>query len=414
VKILFYGLNFKPELTGVGKYSGEMVNWLANHNHQIRVITSPPYYPQWRVSNGYTAFKYQKENWQEGNHSSLKIWRTPIWVPKKPSGLKRIIHLFSFAISSFPVVISQIRWRPELVIAIEPTLAIAPAALLLAGLSGSKVWLHIQDFEVDAAFNMEILHSNIIRRMAFAIERFLMKRFDRVSTISKRMLERLNTKGIEPVQQVFFPNWVDIDAIHPLKNKSCFRTELKLPDNKIVALYAGNLGEKQGLEILIEAAKQTVEDRQLLWVIAGEGSIKQQLQALSDGLLNVIWLPIQPLERLNDLLNLADIHLLPQRADAADLVMPSKLTGMLASGRPVVATAEIGTQVAEVVEECGIVVPPGDVKLLIEAVQNLAKDIDRRHKLGMIARHYAELHLSKNTIMTNFESEAVALISGND
>jgi len=241
-----------------------------------------------------------------------------------------------------------------------------------------------------------------------------MKRFDRVSTISKRMLDQLGTKGVAAQKCVSFPNWVDIEAIHPLMLVSSFRTVLNLHDDIVVALYAGNLGEKQGLEILIDAAKQTVNDRRLVWVIAGEGSSRQRLMEISYGLSNIKWLPLQPTDKLNDLLNFADIHLLPQRADAADLVMPSKLTGMLASGRPVVATVAKGTQVAEVVEECGIVVPPGDVKSLIEAVQNLAKDIDRRHKLGMIARHYAELHLSKNTIMTNFESEAVALISGND
>ena len=109
--------------------------------------------------------------------------------------------------------------------------------------------------------------------------------------------------------------------------------------------------------------------------------------------------------RLNDLLNLADVHLLPQRAEAADLVMPSKLTGMFASGRPVVATAEAGTQLAAAVRDCGVVVPPGDAERFSEAIVRLAEDTALRKGLGRNARLYAELTLDKKTILTTIHEE---------
>jgi len=410
VRILIYSINFYPELTSTGKYTGEMANWLAKHNHEVRIITAPPYYPQWRVYDGYSAIKYQKDIWQF-NAQQIEIFRTPLWVPSKPNGWKRLLHLASFAVGSFPTVISQIRWRPELVVVVAPTLAIAPAALLLARLSGAKIWLHVQDFEVDAAFGMAMLRSGLIRRLALAIEGFLMKRFHRVSTISRRMLDRLSAKGIADAQRVFFPNWVDSDKIYPLDRPSTYRADLNLTGDVVVALYAGNLGEKQGLELLIESAKLTAGNSQILWVIAGEGSTRLHLEALARGLANIRWLPLQPQERLNELLNLADIHLLPQRADAADLVMPSKLTGMLASGRPVVATAAAGTQVAELVAECGIVVPPGDVSAMAQAVVLLAEDTKQRCEQGKKARRYAEAHLNQDAIMSQFESDATELVS---
>lgn len=411
MRILIYSINFFPELTGTGKYNGEMAAWLAAHNHELRIITAPPYYPQWRVYDGFSTLKYRKETWADNDNIKMDLWRTPLWVPRQPNGWKRLLHLASFAVSSVPAVISQIRWRPELIVVVAPTLAIAPAALVLAKMTGAKTWLHVQDFEVDAAFGMAMLNSTLIRRLALAVERLLMKRFHRVSTISKKMLARLEAKNIRSSQCVLFPNWVDIEGIRPLDKVSDFRAELNLNSDIVVALYAGNLGEKQGLEILIEAAKRTAGDSNLLWVIAGEGSTRQHLQTLSHGVANILWLPLQPPDRLNDLLNLADIHLLPQRADAADLVMPSKLTGMLASGRPVVATAAAGTQVAEVVAECGVVVPPGDVTAMAEAVVNLANDVKWRHQLGKQARQYAVTHLQLNTIMSQFESEAIRLVS---
>lgn len=149
---------------------------------------------------------------------------------------------------------------------------------------------------------------------------------------------------------------------------------------------------------------------EVIFVFCGNGVGRADLVALCDGLPNVRFLELQPVERLGALLGMADIHLLPQRADAADLVMPSKLTGMLASGRPVVATAAPGTQVAMVVEQCGLVVPPGDAGALADAVLFLANDADIRAELGAKARAYAEANLGRDAILSRFECELRSLM----
>lgn len=164
------------------------------------------------------------------------------------------------------------------------------------------------------------------------------------------------------------------------------------------------MGRKQGLEILADVADRLSGNPALTFVFAGAGESRAQLEAATARLANVRWLPLQPAERLNDLLNLADIHLLPQRADAADLVMPSKLTGMLASGRPVVATAAPGTQVARVVDGCGVVTPPEDAAALAQALQELAAQPDTRRSLGESARDHALRHLGRDAILTAFET----------
>ena len=411
LKILIHGINFAPELIGIGKFTGEMAAWLAVHGHEIRVVTAPPYYPAWRVWDGYAAARYRRTAWRWAGGGSAQVWRCPLWVPAQPGGAKRLAHLASFATSSAPVMLAQARWRPDLVLVVEPTLLCAPVALLTARLCGAKVWLHIQDLEVDAAFEMGLLPEGGLRRFALACEGALLRRFDRVSTISEAMRDRVIAKGLPQAQVPLFQNWVDVDGIAPLDRPSIFRAEQDLDAHICVALYAGNLGEKQGLELLIEAALrlQTVPD--LIFVIAGAGSARARLEALGAGLRNLRWLPLQPAERLNDLLNLADIHLLPQRADAADLVMPSKLTGMLASGRPVIATAQPDTQVGRVVAGCGVVVPPGDGAAFAAALAALADDPVRRQVLGAAARAYAEEHLALGAIMSRFQEEAAALMA---
>src|SRR5450759_2745464 len=183
MRILLVGINYAPELTGIGKYSSEMAEYLVAAGHEVRIVTAPPYYPEWRVADGYVAWHYSKEQ-----RKGVSIWRCPIWVPTRPSGLKRLLHLASFALSSMPIMVRQIFWRPNVILVIEPPLFCAPMAWLCAKLSGAKAWLHVQDFEVDAAFELGILRAQWMHSVAGKAESWLMRRFSRVSTISDNML----------------------------------------------------------------------------------------------------------------------------------------------------------------------------------------------------------------------------------
>jgi len=403
MRILIVGINYAPELTGIGKYTGEVAEWLASHGHEVRVVTAPPYYPEWRISNAYSAWRYQFEE-----INGVNIWRCPLWVPAKPSGLKRLIHLASFAVSSFPIMLRQILWKPDAVISIEPPLMCAPVSLLVSRFAGAKAWLHIQDFEVDAAFGLGILKSDRLRKVVLHIEQRLLRSFDRVSTISHKMLEKLIENGVELDKAISFPNWADLSTIFPLEQVSPLRKELCIPADKLVALYSGNMGEKQGLEIILEAASRLVANREIQFVLCGDGAARAKLFEKYEKLPNVVWLPLQPLVRLNDLLNMADIHLLPQRADVADLVMPSKLTGMLASGRPVLATAQAGTQVAEVVCSCGKVIEPGDVQGVVQGLLELLHSPQQRTILGAAARQ-ASYEWDKSNVLRHFEGQLYRL-----
>ncbi len=438
MRILIYGINFSPEPTGAGKYTGELAAWLSARGHEVRVVTAPPYYPHWRVGQGYSGWRYRKEKlqvtsdkWQVvkgglpvveaedcqpspqpgGRGGSLVVYRCPLWVPARPTGLKRIAHLASFALSSLPVMLAQTAWRPHVLLVIAPTLLVAPGAILAARLSGAKGWLHIQDFEVDAAFELGILTQGRIRKSALAAERWMLQRFDRVSTISRRMMDRLNDKRVLPERTVLFPNWVDCREIHPLLHPSPYLAELGLPAGTVVAMYSGAMGEKQGFEAVAEAAERLRAHPRLLFVFAGAGSGRETFHAATHHLPNVRWLPLQPAERLNDWLNLADIHLLPQRADAEDLMLPSKLIGMLACGRPIVAMARDGTQIASELKGCGVVVKPGSAEALARVLERLAADRELRVTLGAQARELAVTCFDREIVLDRFEKSLMELVS---
>ena len=399
MRILLIGLNFSPELIGIGHYTGELAQYLAQRGHQVRVVTAPPYYPEWQVQSGYSWWRYRHEHWQ-----GISVFRCPVWVPRRPSGIKRLVHLLSFALTSFPVLIGQCSWKSNLIICIAPSILNAPFALLSARLSGAKAWLHIQDFELDAAANLGMLPANQgMTKFAGWVECWLLGRFDQISTISNRMLTRLAQKGVDPEEIYLFPNWVDTGFIFPLSaSQNSLRNELCIPADKIIVLYSGNMGHKQGLENLIGAARLLHTKEKIHFVLCGDGAVRPDLERNAEGLPNVQFLPLQPFEKLNQLLNIADIHILPQRADVADLVMPSKLSGMLASGKAVIAAANPGTEVAEIIGQVGAIVPPEDAPALASAILKLANNPEWMRSLGQKGRVWVVANWSKEKVLNGF------------
>ena len=394
MRILIYSANFSPEPTGIGKYSGEMAAWLVDHGHEVRVVAAPPYYPTWKIEREYVWPPFRRERWH-----GMDIWRAPIWVPKSQRGLSRTLHLLSFAVASFPLMMRQIVWRPDVVLTVAPSFMCAPAGLLTATLSGARAWLHLQDFEIDVAFRMGLLKGRLLQRLALRMERWTLRRFHTVSTISRRMIERLLMKGVAPERTCYFPNWVDVSRIRPIRRKGTYREQLGIAPSAVVALFSGTLGGKQGLMVIPAAASLLASRRDIVFVVCGDGVMKPRLELASSGLPNIRLIPLQPSERLEELLAMADLHLMPQSPDAADLVLPSKLSGMLASGRPVIATCRPGTEISEIVSQCGLVVAPQDSCALANAIAELADQPSRRLEMGRRARDIAEAYFERDATL---------------
>lgn len=417
MKIVIQSINFYPELTGVGKYAGEMAAWLSEKGHDVRVITAHPYYPEWKLKSGYKSLFWSREVW-----CGVTILRCPILVPKKPTGAKRLLHLFSFALSSMPVIIWQIFWRPNIILTVEPPIVVSPYALLVAKICGAKSILHIQDFEIDAAFELGILKEVWIKKIANKIEKNIMQNFDLVCTISNKMVEKVLIKGVKNDNVILLPNWVSTPKNHySLQNvsnceqkKEPYRKRLNLPEHDLIALYSGNMGEKQGLEILGQVARKFMKaDKstpRVCFVFCGDGVGRNKLIEQCVDLNYVYFLDLQPAENLADFLAMADIHLLPQRADVADLVMPSKLTGMMASARPILACAKNGTELADTVNRCGLVVAPEDSQSLYEALVKLLASKQLRLELGLEGQKYAAKFLDMNIILSGFELKLKELL----
>lgn len=403
MRILLLGINYAPELTGVGKYSGEMMHWFASNKHDVKVITAPPYYPDWKVSDSYSQWKYTVE--QCNNET---IYRCPLYVPIIPSTFKRLLHLISFAFFSFPLLLRQLFWKPDVIIVVEPTSFIIPSALIYSFVTRCQSVLHIQDFEVDAMFGLGMMKKKgALSKFAFEIESFFMKRFDRVSTISNKMMELAEQKGVRPENLIYFPNWVDTNYLMPdRKNRGYYLKKWGFKKSDVIILYSGNIGEKQGLDIILNAAKTIVDAK---FIIVGEGAYKSTLfeKYKASKLDNICFHPLESYENLKKLLNFADIHLVVQKRGAADVVMPSKLTSILAVGGMALITAEKNTELGQLLLQYpGIaeLVEPENKAQFVMQLKRMVSDVDTdKRQFNSIARSYAVKKLEYGNVLMNFE-----------
>lgn len=398
-RILLVGLNYAPEPVGIGPYSAGLTEELAARGHDVTAVVGKPYYPQWRSDPAFAG------GWKRSVENGVRVVRCPHYVPREPSGFKRVLHLASFALSAVVPLVHQLASRsgkrPELVIAVAPALLSVVPAWLFARVTGAKLWLHLQDFEVEAALATGLLGRGA--RLALWLEAPLLRLADRVSTISPQMAARLVAKGVAAERVIEIRNWSDTRFAADPSGSEQLRQRWALGDRKVL-LYSGNIARKQGIEVLIEAARLLAERDDLVFVICGEGPNRAALADLAKGLTNVELHDLQPVEKMGALLGLATLHLLPQIAGAADLVLPSKLTNMLASGRPTIATTAPGTGLAAEVEGCGLVTAPGDAGALAAAIVALVGDPARCAELGETARIRAAERWDKARIVDRFEA----------
>jgi colanic acid biosynthesis glycosyl transferase WcaI len=406
MRLLILGLNYSPEPVGIGPYTEGLATALAQAGHSISVVAAKPYYPAWKITPAYRGgYRYEHEN-------GVDLVRCPLYIPARPSGVKRILHHASFALTALMPMLSRARQlKPDVVIIIAPALVAAPVALLAARLSRAKSWIHVQDLEVEAAFATGLLDpQSRIGRWAKRFETATLKAFDHISSISPQMCTNISAKGIAAKRITQIRNWANIDCATHLETISPYRDEWKI-ETPHVALYSGNIANKQGIQIVVAAARALRNRSDLTFVVCGEGPNRDRLIASAADLTNIRFYPLQPRERLGDLLSLATIHLLPQIAGAADLVLPSKLTNMLASGRPIIACADPGTGLAEEVGDSGLIVPPDDVAAFANGIVHLLDDATLRQQLGTFARIRAEQRWSKLSVVNKVEETLASLVA---
>lgn len=400
MRILIYTYNYFPEPIGIAPLVTELAEGLVKRGHQVRVVTGMPNYPQRQIYDGYRGKLYLTEL-----TNGVAVQRSYLWVRPKPSLLDRLLLEISFVVTSF---VHALRGkRPDVIFITAPPLPVSVPAALLAWIHRAPIILNLQDILPDAAVNVGLLKNPKLIRIFKILEKFAYRTATKISVIAEDFVDHLLDKGIPARKIVQIPNWVDVNFIHPLpKAKNTFRTEHKLTD-KFVVIYSGNIALTQGLETVIEAASRLHYLPNLAIVIVGEENALQRLhQFCKDcGVDNVTLLPLQPREKLPEMLAAADVGLVVQKHNVISFNMPSKIQVLLASGCAVVASVPANGTAAKAIEHSGggIVVPPEDPDALATAILELYYQPEKIKVLGEKSRQYALEHYTLEQALDQYE-----------
>ena len=400
MRILIYGINYSPDLTGIGKYTGEMGAWLVKQSHEVDVITAMPYYPQWKKHPDYAG-----KLWFTENINGAKVKRCPLYVPRNVKGSTRMVHEFSFFLSSFVYWFTALFKSYDLIFTPYPPLIIGFWPTLYKIFHPKAKWIfHIQDLQVDAARELDLIRSKKLLSTLAKFEAYWLKKADFVSSISEGMKNRILAKGVSESRYIMLPNWAETFFIRPLPKKESMKAEIGICADKKVVLYSGNVGEKQGVDLIIDAAAALKHLPDVLFVIAGEGASKDRLirYAEEKGGTNILFLSLQPYDKLAAFLAIADIHLVVQKKTAADLVLPSKFMSILSAGGVALVTADSDTTLHNMIDANGIahLCEPENLDVFVDTLKRiLSRD---NSDIASRARTYAEKNLSIDAILGEF------------
>ena len=397
-KITIVGINFWPEDTAIGLYTYQLANFYKEKGLEVNVITGFPYYPTWRINSEYKP----KKTFYEESINGIKIYRYKQYVPKSPIFFKRILHLLDFTFGSF-INLLKIK-KTDVVLCVVPFIGCVFLGKFLAKLKGAKLWVHIQDFEFDAVTDSNLIdkknNKKFIFKILFFLESKLLNSADLLSTISSSMVKKLTGKTKIEIEKKLLPNWVDPNFILPKEHKK----HSYLKSDKFKILYSGNIGEKQDWEFFMKFAKELEKEKDVQIIVVGNGSKRYWLEEKLLDLENIWFYNPVAYSELSDLLCSADLHILFQKVNVIDTVMPSKILAMMASEKPSLITGSLKSEVAKVLIESkgGKFFETNNTQDVLQFVYELKSDKTLINKYGKNARSYIVEEFSKNQILNQF------------
>jgi colanic acid biosynthesis glycosyl transferase WcaI len=375
MRVIIWGINYAPEPTGISPYTTDLAEFLQTRGMEVEVVTGFPYYPSWQKQPGDRGKLYRREE-----AGGVKVHRCWQYVPRKLSTLKRVLHEVSFGLTSLGRTLFLP--RADVYVVVSPPLGLGLIAWLVTRLKHSRYLFHVQDLQPDSAAGLGMMRAGVFLRLMYACERFAYRGAAGVSGISPGMVDAFAAKRV-PASKVFLlPNWLRQSRHVPpgADEIARFRQTHQVPAEAMLAVYSGNLGRKQGLEVLIDAAEivagQKVAGRPVVLIIAGDGAgqglLAERLKRRP--LPNLRLLPLLPAIEYQIMLRAADVALVTQMPGTGQVCFPSKLLSVLSAGLPVITAADETSDLARAVREggFGVNVPAASPAALAAALREIA------------------------------------------
>ncbi|MFM7068807.1 MAG: glycosyltransferase family 4 protein [Actinomycetes bacterium] len=393
--------HFAPDVAPTGEVMTSIAGVLADRGHRMHVVTALPWYREHAVEPGWGGRPWRTERTEWG-------WITRLHpFPTEKTNIPARAVAFGGFTGMAAVAGAASRIRPDAVMVMSPPLPLGLAGWVASVPRRTPFVFNVQDVFPDVAVELGAISSPRVIAAASWLERFLYRRADAVTVLSDDLRDNVATKlgRHRPERVHVIPNFVDTERIRPADRMNAYRSEYDLGDRTVV-MYAGNVGLSQSLDLVVEAARRYRERDDVVFVINGGGSARDALVAAADGLTNLRFVDMQPRERLPEVLAAADVHVVPLKRGLARSSVPSKLYSILASGRPVVASVDAGTEVATTIERAGAgtSVAPEDPDAFCAALGRLIDHPDERSAMGAAGRRFVEGWVSPAAVGESYEA----------
>ncbi|MEL4505642.1 glycosyltransferase family 4 protein [Luteococcus sp. H138] len=395
MKILIIGVNYAPEISGIAPYTSAMAEGLQAAGHQVNVITGIPHYPQWTNYTGFTGLT------RTSRITGVRVRRVRHVIGSGGMGVSRIMQEVTFGLAA-----ALSPWhRPDVVLCVSPALISTGLQVLRSKLPGQPpVTVWVQDLYSNGA--REIGGNNRVGHVLESVESAILRAADGVLVIHERFRRHVvDDLGVDDAKVCVSRNWSHIDI-----SLSADPAEVRrkyFGDAKMVAIHTGNMGAKQGLENIVEAARLADQrGSSVVFGLVGNGSRHDALVAAGAGVKHLVFVPSLGDAEYAAMLQCADVLIVNEKPGLRESAVPSKLTSYFIQGKPVVAATEADSATADEVRvaEAGPIIAPGDPASLLDIVEDMAGSVRRASRYGANARRFAE---------ENFlAAKAVARVSG--
>jgi colanic acid biosynthesis glycosyl transferase WcaI len=405
MRVLVLNQYFHPDLASTSQLLTELCEDLARGDEVTVVCGRPSYDPiERRDMRGLVA---------EDRHGDIRVLRT--WSTSFPRGNMpgRLVNYGTYVASSLAGAIRA--GRPDVVLAMTDPPVIAAAAALTARLRGVPFVYVVQDLFPQVGVELGKIRNRTLIRSLEAVNGSLRRRASAVVAIGRDMAALLRALGVPDGKLRIIPNWADGSIVRPLDERSKLRTELGL-EGRFVVMHSGNVGFSQELDTLLDAATALHDDPEIHFLIVGDGAARPSLEtkARARRLANVTFLGYRPKDELSDALGAADLHVVGLRRGLEGLIVPSKMYGVMAAGKPFIAAVERRSEVALVVEEtgCGIRLEPGDAPQLASTIAEVRHEEGRLAEMGRRGRSRLESEFERTRTTGAYRDLLQSLVRG--
>ena len=404
--LVLISLVFRPDNVSTAHVMADLAADLVEAGHTVTVFTTTPHYnPQAAADSEQPRRKVWGFLLQRSDYRGMRVYHA--WMPRKGRNvlLRLLAWVWFHLVSTFAALV--LAKKPDVILAPSPPLTVGVSAWLLGIVRSVPFVYNVQEIYPDIAINLGALKNPTAIRAMLALERFVYDRAGTITVIAPRMRERLIDKGVPPPKVVVVPNFVDLGDLAPRPKDNAFSREFGVHD-KFVVSYAGNLGPAQGLECFVDAAAALRDLPDVRLLLIGDGILAEPLRAraASLGLNNIAVIPYQPYSRVPDIYGASDLCVVAQAAATGSDAIPSKVYRIMACERPIVATSDAHSDLAELINTAGsgVVITPESATELAAVVRSAVAEPALWRARAVAGRQHVTEHYARSTVTRSYDT----------